>query len=256
MIKSVQKAINILTLISNNLGQPVTVSKISEQLSINKSTCCHLLDTLETEGFVTNISRSRGYILGPAAYCLTRFDNYKNQFIATVKPIISYLHKNLKHTVALAIIEAEQKYIIDYIDEDDLYEDKPKIMSDDIYRTATGRAILANMHPDKIYKIYQKFGKPKPNEWNEITSLNDLYTFAKKSKKEQIFKSVHHNNDGIYSGFASPLFSKKGCAGAIGIGVKTKKPLSVKEENEIKSYLLKGIKIANEHLKNQITYNI
>ena len=251
MIKSVQKALNILTLISNNLGQPVTVSEISHQLSLNKSTCCHLLDTLETEGFATNISRSKGYILGPAAYCLTRYDNYKNQFIATVKPIINYLHQNLKHTVALAIIESEKKYIIDYIDGDDLYEDKPKIMSDDIYRTATGRAILANMHTDEIYKIYQKFGKPKPDEWNEITSLDDLYAFVKNSKNEQIFKSVQRKEDGIYSGFASPLFSKKGCVGSIGVGLKTQKPLSQKEENEIKSYLLVGAKIANMHLKNQ-----
>lgn len=248
MIKSVQKATGILTLISNNWGHPVTVSNISTQLSINKSTCCHLLDTLEAEGFVTNISRSKGYILGPAAYCLTRFGNYANNLTDTLRPIINYLNQNLMHTVVVAIIEADQKYIIDYIDEDDFYKEKPKIISDDIYRTATGRAILANLRKQEIYKIFQKFGLPRNDEWPEITCLNDLYAFSQKFQKETIIKTVHKKADGNYYGFASPVFSNKGCVGAIGIGLKIQGKLSANEENKITAYLSNGAKIANMYL--------
>lgn len=249
MIKSVQKATGILTLLSNNFERPVTISEISNVIGINKATCCHLIETLESEGFITKISRSKGYILGPAAYCLARFGRYDNHLIKTLKPIVNYLHQNLHYTVAVAIIEAEKKYIIDYIDEQDFYKEKPKILSDNIYRTATGRAIIANLETQEIYKIYKKLGNPTTYEWNEISSIDDLYAFAKNSKKDQIFKTVHKNKDGIYYGFASALFDNTGCVGAIGIGLKTQQDIPKQEEEKIISFLSQGAKIANNRLK-------
>ncbi len=251
LIKSVQKATKILTLLSNSFDNPVTITEIAEKLNLNKATCCHLIETLENEGFVTKVSRTKGYIIGPAAYCLSRYGKYENNLIKTLKPIVNYLHQNLHYTVAIAIIEAEQKYIIDYIDEQDFYKEKPRILSDNIYRTATGRAILANSDPQEIYRIYKKFGNPTPYEWGEITSIYDLYSFAEKSKKDQIFKTVHQNDDGIYYGFAAALFDNSGCVGAIGIGLKTQEKISDEENNKIISFLSNSAKIANNKLKNK-----
>lgn len=252
MIQSVQKATKILSLLSNSFDSPVTITEIANKLNLNKATCCHLIETLESEGFVTKVSRSKGYIIGPAAYCLSRFGRYDNYLIKTLKPIINYLHQNLQYTVAVAIIQAEQKFIIDYIDEQDFYKEKPKILSDNIYRTATGRAILANSDPQEIYKIYKKLGNPTDYEWDKISSIEDLYAFAKNSKKDQIFKTVHHNKDGIYCGFACALFDNTGCVGAIGIGLKTQEEISYEEENKITTFLLNGAKIANVRLKSKM----
>lgn len=251
MIKSVQKATSILTLLSNNSASPVTISEISTTLNINKATCCHLIETLENDGFITKISRSKGYILGPASYCLSRFENYNNRLIDEMKPIINYLHKNLKHTVILAIIEAEQKYIIDYIDDENYYEKKPKILSDDIYRTATGRAILANSANEEIYKIFQKLGLPSPYEWEEIHSVNDLYAYAKNSTEDRIHKTKHKRSDGYHLGYAIALFNNKGCVGAIGLGIREEK--ISKEEDKIRYFLTQGAKIANNRLKSKST---
>lgn len=248
MIKSVQKATNILTLLSNNFGNPITISEISQQLSLNKATCCHLIETLENEGFITKVSRSKGYILGPAAFYLTRYGNYRNTLITTIKPVINFLHQNLNHTVIVAIIEGNQKYIIDYIDEEDLYDEKPKILLDDIYRTATGRAILANLSTEELYKIFKKLGTPKTNEWPEIASLNDLYDFAKNAKKDGIFQTFLQTENERYYGFASALFNKTKCVGSIGVAVKTQNNLPQQEENKIITLLSQSVKMANNQL--------
>lgn len=67
MIGSVQKAIKILNVISEGKNSPVSLLYISEMTGINKSTCSHIVSTLESEGFVKKISRTKGYVLGPAA---------------------------------------------------------------------------------------------------------------------------------------------------------------------------------------------
>ena len=43
MIKSVQKAIQILQILSDGQNEPVPLSEIAERAGLNKSTCAHLL---------------------------------------------------------------------------------------------------------------------------------------------------------------------------------------------------------------------
>lgn len=52
MIGSVQKTLKILNTISEEKNRPVSLSYISTETGINKSTCSHIISTLVAEGFV------------------------------------------------------------------------------------------------------------------------------------------------------------------------------------------------------------
>lgn len=163
MIGSVQKTLKILTTISKGKNRPVSLSYISTVTEINKSTCSHIISTLESEGFVKKISHAKGFVLGPATYCLSRYGKYENEFVSICQPLIHWLHKKTGYSVILAVVEGSKKYTIDYIDtENKILPEISEIMPDDIYRTATGRIIMVNMDKSDIKRIFEKMDfRPK-----------------------------------------------------------------------------------------------
>lgn len=257
MIASIQKAIKILTVVADNRAAPTPLWKISERTGINKSTCSRIIETLLHEGFLVKISASRGYALGPAAYCLSRFGRYGSDLITTCRPVMQYLYNTLGHCVVLAVIEGSTKYVIDYIDDGQIFEQKQKIRKDDIYRTATGRAILKNMSDEEIGTIWQKYGKPSKSEWAEIETLDDLLQYRNRVIVGEIFSTRTPSAGGIVSiGYAAPIRRGMRCVGAIGIAVKTtaaeEKNLIAKEERNIKTLLTKGAAIISERLSESV----
>ena len=219
MIQSVQRAMRLLSILADANHSPVRLSELADRAELNKSTCAHLIDTLETEGYAVRISHSKGYVLGPAAYCLSRFGRYKSELVATCRPVMQYLHRQLGKTVVLAVIEANNKYIIDCIDDGDIFEQKAHIRADDIYRTATGRAILANLDRDRLTDIFQKYGAPKAGDWPEVTSLDEMRRQLAKTDPHAVVATRQTQGTTVSIGYGTALFDRHGCCGAIGVAV-------------------------------------
>ena len=252
MVASIQKAIKILTVVADSNGTTTPLYKISEQTGINKPTCSRIVGTLVHEGFLVKISHSKGYVLGPAAYCLSRFGRYKSDLISTCRPIMQYLYNTLGHCVVLAVIEGNTKYLIDYIDDGTIFKQKQKIRKDDIYRTATGRAILKNMTKDEVVAVWQKYGKPSESEWAEIDSLDALLEYREKAECK-IFSTRSLLSCGSVSlGYAASISQGTKCVGAIGVAVKIRqseeKAFAANDEKNIKEFLLKGASLISKKL--------
>ena len=254
MITSVQKVTNILSTVARKNPSPTPLCEIAEKTGINKSTCSHIINTLLQEGFLVKISASKGYILGPATYYLTDSERYKNELITLCHPIMQYLHKTLGYCVVLAISEGNEKYIIDYLDNNNVFKGKKKILKDRIYGTATGRVIIKHMSRDKIVTLWEKCGPPTKDEWTEITCLEELLSYWANTPKENIVFTRSQNSDGyIYLGYALPIKNSISCVGAIGIAVKLfpedEKKFMIEEDQKIKTFLIKGTNLLNKHLR-------
>lgn len=251
MIKSVQKATRLLSILADHSEHPVSLAELSRRSELNKSTCSHIISTLEAEGFVMKISHSKGYILGPAAYCLSRFGRYKNDLISVCRPIMQYLYRNSGYSVILAVIEGDTKYIVDCIDDGRIFEKKAHIREDDIYRTATGRAILANISADQIYSIYKKYGLPDTEEWPQFSDFEDFFAYISRQKQEAVIKSRGFHNQKVYLGYGTALFNKIGCVGALGIAARVpidEESRFEEEEKKIIKLLERGTKEVNRRL--------
>lgn len=244
MIASVQKSIKILNTISEGKNNPVSLSHISKITGINKSTCSHIISTLVSEGYVKQVSHTKGYVLGPAAYSLSRHGKYENKFVSVCHPLIRWLNKQTDFSVILAIVEEGQKYTIDYIDTNKILSEISEIMPDDIYRTATGRIIMSNMNRSDIKRVFEKNGAPPPGHWDEVYSLESLESELLKLDKNGIAQTHNSREDGkIMLGYACAIFRYTECVGAIGIAVLcTKEEYEQFEETEklMKNNLLKA----------------
>ncbi|MBR3966274.1 MAG: helix-turn-helix domain-containing protein [Clostridia bacterium] len=252
MISSTQKVIRILNAVSEGGADPMPLYKIADKTGINKATCSHIINTLLEEGYMVRISASKGYVLGPAAYCLSSMNRYGGDLISICRPVMQYLYKTLGHCVVLSVIEGGTKYVIDYIDDGSIFQKQKKIQKDDIYRTATGRAILKNMSRDEIDVIWQKYGCPSEGDWSEIRSLRDLYDYCDNEHSRHVISTRKCHGETIALGYALPLLNNIKCVGALGIAVKIplseEKSFFAEEEKNIKKMLLKGADIIEQKI--------
>ena len=247
MIFSVQKAMKILAVLSDAKSSPVSLLKISGTVNIPKPTCAHILKTLCNDGYVVRVSQTKGYTLGPATYYLTRHGRYADQLISVCRPVLSWMERNTHATVVLSVIRGSQKFIVDCFDsEQNLFSERASIRTDDIYRTATGRAILSQMDREEVRAVYEKYGNPKPGHWDGINSYEDLLEALSIIKNRKLIVTDAPDNsmhDAV--GYACPIFKNGECVGAVGIARKTNcemmKP-SHEEEEYLEKILLKGAK--------------
>ena len=248
MIYSIQKAMNILDILSNEKNHPVPLIEIAERTGYPKPTCSHILETLCHDGYVKKISHSKGYTLGPSLYHLTRYGRYEEEFVTLCRPVIRWMERTSHATVVLSVIQSSQKFIIDYADsEQNLFSEHSTIRADDIYRTATGRAILAYMDRDQVKDIWKKSGKPLEGHWDEITSFESLIEALEKIRRQEIIVSQAAEKEGEENaiGYAYPLFQRKICIGAVGIAWKplhSGQTIDPKTEKQLCDILRKGAK--------------
>ena len=244
MIASIQKAMQILSTVSDGGTTPTPLYLIAERTGINKSTCSRIISTLVHDGYLVKISASRGYALGPAAYCLCRFGRYGHNLISVCHPFMQYLYNTLGRCVVLAVMEGNTKYLIDYIDDGSIFEQKQKIRKDDIYRTATGRVILGNMSREEILAIWGKYGAPTEAEWPEIKSLDDMISY--RCSQNSVVTTRKENAKGsVDLGYAIAIMRATRCVGALGIAVMTKKSEEKSfRENEEKNIIKHLLKVA------------
>ena len=256
MLTSVQKVTRILTAVASGGSEPMPLFEIAQKTEINKATCSHIINTLMQEGFIVRISATKGYVLGPAAYCLSEFGRYGSDLISACRPVMQYLYKALGHCVVLAVIEGGAKYIIDYIDNGNIFPQKKKIRKDDIYRTATGRAILKNMSDGELHEIWEKYGSPSEMEWGEIVSFDDLLHYRDELDEGVPVITRRVCDDHIDLAYAVPIKRGLKCLGAIGIAIKICKndenAFMLENDKKIKKLLIKGSGIINERCNGQI----
>lgn len=221
MIKSVEKCMKIMTIISNGRNKPVSLTKIADISGLPKPTCMHIISTLLNDGFVEKISHSEGYILGPSSYYLTRFGTYNQGFVTVCRPVSRWLYKQVNQPIVLSVIQGNKKYIIDRIPSDYYAAANEDIISDDIYRTATGRCILANMSDSDVERIWSLYGPPK-----ERDALPNINTFEELKKQLKKYKTLNYistetneRSCKLY-GYAIPIFEHYECIGALGVAAR------------------------------------
>ena len=151
MIKSVKKAMDILTILSANAENPITLGELAEQTGLNKSTCAHIVDTLCESLYVERVSRTKGYRLGPWAYMLSRYGRYQNTLVTIAIPVLKWLQAKTEATVFISVICNGKKYIVYHIDKANILPmSDGSIIQGNLEATATGQLLMTHMDSESL----------------------------------------------------------------------------------------------------------
>jgi DNA-binding IclR family transcriptional regulator len=162
-----------------------------------------------------------------------------------------WIERTTHATAVLSVIKSGRKFIIDYADDEQkLFAEHTRIRMGDIYRTATGRAILAGMERDEVAKLYNSLGVPERDHWKEVTSLDSLYEELAKIKKTRVVVTRPDDAEGEKNaaGYGSPLFRDGECIGAVGIAVRDPSAITDERDAELRAALKKAAREINRRL--------
>jgi len=173
MIQVINRALNILELVSKERDRDFSLGEIANSLNLNASTCANIIKTLVNRGYLEQKGIKQGYKLGVQAYYLTgNFSNRKELLKASVIPL-QELRDILNESCILTIMKENMRVTL----HKELSSQELQVVSNgeekNIYLTATGRIVLACQNINTQLDFIKKYGLPG-SMWPEVINEKDL----------------------------------------------------------------------------------
>jgi len=212
MIQVINRAIDILEILSQDLNKKYTLGEISDTLKLNHSTCANIMKTMVSRGFISNDRKKGGYKLGPQVYYLTGNFSYKKELLEIASEPMKNLEATLNENCVLASMKDNNRIILHQVT--NTHELQVNTSPEkNVYLTATGRVMLAFKNPNELEKFIHEYGLPK-QMWPEVRSEKDLIIDLNKIKEKQM--AIHHADSDII-GVAVPIFKKDKLIASLGV---------------------------------------
>ena len=213
MIQVINRALNILEVISHDHDKEWGLSEIADELELNHGTCANILKTLVQRGYVEQMGLKKGYKLGYMAYQLTASNEYNIQLINATKIFIDSLANAINETVILSHIKNGKRIIV----YEALCNQEIQIrttLESSVYRATTGRMILAHYSPKELKDFISMVGLPSKEDWPEVTNEAELIKSLNETRKKNI--EITWNSNHVV-GVATPIFKKNKIIASLGV---------------------------------------
>jgi DNA-binding IclR family transcriptional regulator len=155
---TVQKVFRILELIAKR-DKLLTISDLSRELDISKSTVHGITRALESAGAVVRDSKTKRYTLGMTLFDLTRAGHAHIDLKNLARPVIEDLMKSTQQSVFLGIRSGDHVSIIDIVEStQDLKITAPVGTRVPLLAGAIGKAFLAAMDENRADALIRTIG--------------------------------------------------------------------------------------------------
>ncbi len=172
MVNSVQKAILVLQRLGTH--ENLSLSEISRDLDIPKSSTHSILRTLEVAGLIERDSSTQKYHLGTALIELGHQAQHELTIYRVAHPHLEQLNRQVDETVHLTILDADEILYIDCV------ESKKRLRTYSVigvraplHCTSVGKAIMAYLPEEEQDRIIAEKGLPRFTK-NTITNKKAL----------------------------------------------------------------------------------
>ncbi|WP_375691780.1 IclR family transcriptional regulator [Pseudooceanicola sp. LIPI14-2-Ac024] len=161
-IQSVDRALQILEVMARLRGE-VTLAQISEELSLNASTCHHIIKTLMARNYVRPGTARGRYMLGSQLVVLADSVNMKAELPGRAKVVLEALNQLTEEAVHLAVLEADEMItLVKREARHALRVDSASIgKSHALHATATGKILLSGLSEDEVRRLTGMHGLRK-----------------------------------------------------------------------------------------------
>lgn len=241
MIQVLNRAFDIIELLSRNLDKELSLSEIANPLDLNHGTCANIIKTMINRGY---IEKKKGYVLGRQSYYLTNnFSNEKEIVRCAIDPM-----KNLSNTInescVLAVLKNNSRRTLH---KETVIQELQANPKDEInaYQTATGKLLLAYLEPSDRNAFIKTYGLPDIM-WKEADSERTLIDELQKINKAGYV--IHYDEINI-AGVAMPIFNKKQVVASLGVYL----PGS-RFSKTMKDRILENLKETTKIISDRITF--
>ena len=209
MIQVLNRALDILELLSRNLDKELSLSDIADALHLNHGTCANIIKTMINRGY---IEKKKGYALGRQSYYLTNNFSKETEIVNCATEPMKHLSNTLRESCVLAVLK--NNFRITLHKETFVQELQANSFDEKhAYHTATGRLLLAYMEPADRNAFINAYGLPG-GMWKEIDSERALIDKLQKIHKTGY--AFHHAESNVV-GITMPVFAKTQVIASLGV---------------------------------------
>jgi IclR family KDG regulon transcriptional repressor len=237
IVESVTKAIKILECFDKD-NPEISLSEISRDLVLPKTTTFRLINTLEYNGYLEFNQLTKKYKLGKK-FALIAANYLKNIDIRKVAlPIIERIRDLTGETTTLNILQDDQRIIIDYFLGKGEIIYRPELgRHNPLYAGASSKVILSFLNDEKIEKLLHSTELKAFTE-NTVTSISEIRDQIKLIRLQGYAMSISEREQSIVA-VSAPINNYQGIAGSITIGFPANR-LSSKNIDELVRLIKEG----------------
>ena len=217
-IESVDKALQVLLLLGE---QPkLRLTDVSRYLGVASSTAHRVLAMLQYRGFVRQDTATRSYVPGPTLDGLA-FGVLRRLDVRTrARPVLERLNTDLGETVHLGRLEGNNVHFIDSLESSRALRVGGRLgRSMPAHCTSTGKALLAELSEEEIFRLYPDEELEAVTE-RTISTRTALERELELTRRRGYASSMQESEEGVAS-VAVPVTSPGGVSYAINISMPT-----------------------------------
>lgn len=212
-VPALESTIRILEYLSRYINKERTLSQISKNLQINKSTCHRILRVLIQSRYVSFDEMTKEYTLGPYLIVLGSRASEFNNYLTLSKPHLKWLCEQTRQTSVL--LEPISNDRLMYVAKEELDQpDLPVHVSVKlgqhfpITSASFGKCFLAFTEKSKADEIIQKVKFRKFTD-KTITEIEKFKESLEEVRQKGYAVSYEEHTPGVY-GIAAPIFDHNG----------------------------------------------
>jgi IclR family KDG regulon transcriptional repressor len=207
--RSLERALQILNAFTGERTR-LTLSQLSEILSLSRATVLRLCSTLVNYGFLNQDPASKEYSLGLRLFELGSIVFHSFSLRKTASPFLDQMHKKLGKTLFLAILEQGQLVYIDKRED----AHNPITFTSKIgtrrppYWGMLGPMLMAHLPDSEVEKLLKK-NPLTPTTKKSFTKKEDFKKWLGQIRKDGFAVDEERTFDGI-TGLAVPIHDFRG----------------------------------------------
>ena len=213
MIQVITRALDILEFIALHEKEPVQLIKIAENAGLSQPTTANIVKTLVSKNYLEQVSRKEGYRLGASAYQLTGNLSYNQNLILAAKDLMEELTGKLNETSLIGVLRNNKRYVLHTVQSDQDLQVRTNTEAE-VFQTATGRLLAAQLPAKELDKLIQAVGLPTAQMWPGVQTREKLDEALKKIRTDEFVQTL---NDKHIVGFAVGIYRKTQVIASLGI---------------------------------------
>lgn len=207
-VQSVERALLLLEILSE-IGEPTTLSELSEKANLNISTVHRLLHTLMANHFVEQDLNSGKYRLGLRLFEIGSKALYSLDIRQVAKPHLQNMVHQCNETANMAILDKGEVVYIEQVESQNTIKMFARIGSrGPAHCTAAGKALLAYQEMPELERILSNKGLPRFTE-NTITDPEKLKEELGKIREQGYSLDLEEMDEGVNC-IAAPIMNHEG----------------------------------------------
>jgi DNA-binding IclR family transcriptional regulator len=153
-IQSLDRGLVIVEAVAKS-REPVALAELTELLGIDRSSVFRLANTLKRRGFLAVSNRSKGYILGPSIWRLSRTYDWSNMLVTISHEFLKKLATRTDETAHLAVREGRNAFFIGHATVNHMIAVSGRTgESVPLHCTAHGKALLVDCEVTDLKSIF------------------------------------------------------------------------------------------------------